>query len=470
MENDKKFVTLVSVVAAIFLTGGKLAVGLMTGSLGLLAEAAHSSLDFVASVVTFFAVRVSDKPADQEHPYGHGKIENLSALLEAVLLFVACGWIVKEAVHRILHHVEIETNALAFGMVISSILIDLWRSSALRHVARKYNSQALEADALNFTADLYSSTVVLLGLCLVSYGKHVGKPETFERADAIAALVVTALLMTVTVRLAKRAVDVLMDRAPRGISQRVEAAARAVEGVLDIHDLRVRPSGNRTFVDLHVSVPRNLGFEASHRVAETVEAAVEGAVSNCDVVVHVDPRPEDEEDLADRVRAVAVNQGVYVHDLSFHSQDSHLHLALDLEVDGNLSLDEAHLVSQRLEQSLREEIPQVHQVHTHIESRLPEVEPAEALGTDSARLAEEVREVTRTVEGVMDCHEVDIGRSDNSEFIVSLHCTFANEATIEQVHRAASAVEKELKARFPAFRRVLVHTEPGSREAARAAE
>jgi cation diffusion facilitator family transporter len=463
VQNDKKFVTLVSVLAAVLLTGGKLVVGLLTGSLGILSEAAHSGMDFIASLVTYFAVRVSDKPADFDHTYGHGKIENLSALLEALLVLAACAWIVSEAARRLFFEmVPIEVNTLAFGVVICSIVIDLWRSRALRRVAKKYNSQALEADALNFTVDLWSSSVVLGGLCLVKIGEHTRWTEHFEKADAVAAMVATVFLMSVTIRLGKRAVDVLMDRAPRGTRERVEKVARAVEGVSGVHEIRVRSSGARLFIDLHICVARNLGLEPSHRIADAVEAAVRGAVSNSNVIVHVDPRPADEEKLADRVRVVAANQSVPVHHLHFHSVNGELHLTVDLEVEAGLSLDTAHEVSKRLEQSLRAEIPELRQIHTHIEPRRSDVQPADGLGRNSRKIERQVQEVVKGMKGVLDCHEVEIGRSDDGRLMVSLHCTFPDDAKIEEVHRTASRIERALRGRFTNFREVFVHTEPRS--------
>ncbi len=470
VRNEKRFVTLVSVAAAVFLTAGKLVVGLITGSLAILSEAAHSALDGLASVMTFFAVRVSDRPADFDHAYGHGKIENLSALLQAALLLVVCLFIVREAAHRIFHrHVAVEANALAFGMVIVSIAIDLWRSRALRRAAVKYKSQALEADALNFTMDLWSSAVVLLGLGLVKYGEYTGGGEAFHLADAAAALVVTAIIFTGTVRLAKRAVDVLMDRAPAGMRRQVEMIARGVDGVIGVHHVRVRPSGNRLFIDLHVCVARNLGFEPSHRIAEAVENAVRAGVPDSDVIVHVDPRPGGEEPLADRVRVVSANIGVPVHHLHLHKQNGKVHLDLDLEVDADLSLNDAHQISRRLERSIRAEVSEIDHVHTHIEPRRVELERTDSLGADAALQAKKIREIVQGMPYVVDCHAVEVERIASGEtlpvggLVVSLHCTFAQNASIEDVHASASAIERSLKQKFPEIRRVLVHTEPAAK-------
>jgi divalent metal cation (Fe/Co/Zn/Cd) transporter len=233
-----------------------------------------------------------------------------------------------------------------------------------------------------------------------------------------------------------------------------------VEGVMSAHQIRVRPSGNRFFIDLHICVARNVGFETSHQIAEAVEAAVRKAVENSDVVVHVDPRPAGDEELSERARVIAANLGVPVHDVHFHKQDDKLHLSLDIEVDASLPLDKAHDVSKRLEQALRAGIPEVHHVHTHIEPHRPEEVKTASLGHDSSRLVEELKKAARTVKGIVDCHEVEIEDAGAKELIVSLHCTFAGGASIEQAHQAASEVERKLRSKYPAIQRVLVHTEP----------
>src|SRR5215467_7163482 len=168
MRREKRAVAGNSVLAAIAITVLKIIVGITTGSLGILSEAAHSGLDLVAALVTFFSVRVSDKPADADHQYGHGKVENFSAFLETGLLLLTCVWIVYEAIKRLMvHNVEIEPSLAAFLVMFFSIAVDTWRSRALRRIASKYDSQALQADALHFSTDIWSSSVVIIGLALV---------------------------------------------------------------------------------------------------------------------------------------------------------------------------------------------------------------------------------------------------------------------------------------------------------------
>jgi cation diffusion facilitator family transporter len=277
-----------SVAAAVALTGMKVVVGFSTGSIGILSEAAHSGLDLVAAGVTLWAVQASSRPADHDHPYGHGKIENFSALFETGLLLATCAWIAYEAIRRLLFvEAHVEATPWAFAVMAISIAIDVSRSRALLRVARKHRSQALEADALHFSTDVWSSSVVLAGLVAVRAADLLGLPW-LARADAVAALGVALIAVVVSVRLGRKAVDDLLDAAPTGLLERVAHAA-VVEGVLEVAQARVRQSGPSTFADVTVHVARGATFEEAHAVAHAAEASIRSAVEGVDVVVHVEP-------------------------------------------------------------------------------------------------------------------------------------------------------------------------------------
>lgn len=279
---EKKSVALLSVFAAVALTAGKTIVGLLTGSLGILAEALHSGLDLIAAGITYFSVRVSDKPADKEHHFGHGKIENLSALVETVLLLVTCAWIIYEAVSRLLTgRVHIDVTPWSYAVVIASIIIDYGRSRALMRAARKYNSQALEADALHFSTDIWSSAVVLLGLICANFGIYT--------ADSVAALVVAAIVITVCYRLGKRAIDVLLDRAPQGLVAIVQSAAVQMPEISSVGNIRVRTSGADVFIDIQITVDGSLPLSDAHAIADRFEAIVCSAIPRCFMQVHQEP-------------------------------------------------------------------------------------------------------------------------------------------------------------------------------------
>jgi cation diffusion facilitator family transporter len=288
-EHEKRRAALSSVFAAIGLTFFKLVVGLMTGSLGILSEAAHSGLDLVAALVTFFAVRISGKPADKAHQYGHGKIENLSALIETLLLLVTCVWIIYEALQRLfVKSVEVDASIWAFLVMIVSIVIDYSRSRMLINAARKHNSQALEADALHFSTDIWSSSVVILGLICVKLGELSPDLAFLSRADALSALGVAIIVIVVSVKLGKRAVQALIDTAPPGLAEEVERAVKAVPGVLGCHQVRVRGSGPELFVDVHVTLDGEQSLDEAHSLTDEIEKAVQQLAPGIDVTIHAE--------------------------------------------------------------------------------------------------------------------------------------------------------------------------------------
>jgi cation diffusion facilitator family transporter len=302
-EREKNLVALTSVGAAVLLTSMKVVVGLTTGSIGILSEAAHSGIDLVAALMTFWAVRASSKPPDSDHLYGHGKIENFSALFETGLLLATCVWIAYEAGKRLfLGGVHVEATPWAFGVMIVSIVIDVSRSRALARIARRHRSQALEADALHFSTDVWSSTVVILGLLGVLLSHRTGL-EWLARADSIAALGVSAIAALVSIRLGRKAVDDLLDAAPTGTLEAIARSAAAVDGVVSVSQVRVRRSGPRTFADVILQVARGLPVEQAHVIAHRAEDAIHGAVLDVDVMVHTEPAEIEAEPAATTARA-----------------------------------------------------------------------------------------------------------------------------------------------------------------------
>ena len=289
-QKEKRSAALSSVIAAIGLTTFKIVIGVLTNSLGILAEAAHSALDLAAAAMTFFAVRMSDKPADHEHQFGHGKIENLSALFETGLLLATSGWIIYEAVDRLFHtEADVEISVWSFLVMGTSIVIDYTRSRILYRAAEKYNSQALEADALHFSTDIWSSSVVILGLIGVTIARSFPTLGWLHQADAVAALVVALIVIFVSGELGWRTITALLDTAPRGMSERIKQTVEALEGVDDCHAVRIRPSGARWFVDLHVTMDGGTTLNDAHTMTETIEKRVQTLLPYSDVTVHVEP-------------------------------------------------------------------------------------------------------------------------------------------------------------------------------------
>lgn len=281
-SKEKKAIALTSVIAAVFLTSFKLVIGFLTGSLGILSEALHSGLDLVAAIITMLAVRFSDVPPDEGHNYGHGKIENYSALMETILLVITCVWIIYEASHRLITgKVHIEVTVWSFIVIVTSIVVDVSRSRALYKVAKKHDSQALEADALHFSTDIWSSAVVLFGL--------IGASLNFYYADSIAALIVAIIVLSVSYRLGKKSFDALVDKAPTGLTEKINRILKEIPDVKVFHDIKVRESGPYKFVDLNIHVDKNITIERAHEISHRVEEAINKSIKNVKVMVHAEP-------------------------------------------------------------------------------------------------------------------------------------------------------------------------------------
>jgi cation diffusion facilitator family transporter len=289
-DKEKKEAALSSVVAAVGLTTFKIIVGILTGSLGILAEAAHSALDLIAALVTLFAVRISGRPADKEHNYGHGKVENLSALFETVLLLITAVWIIYEAVQRLFFkNVEVELSIWAFVVMAVSIGIDFTRSRILYAAARKHNSQALEADALHFSTDIWSSSVVILGLVCLWIGRKFPALAFLDKADSVAAIIVAIIVIYVSIEMGIRTITGLLDTAPSGLAEKIQAVVEAVPGVENCHAVRLRYSGPRLYVDTHILVDGNRTLSDVHDLTEKIELAVQSIAPGADVTVHPEP-------------------------------------------------------------------------------------------------------------------------------------------------------------------------------------
>src|SRR5216110_1382787 len=407
MRAEKRGVAGNSVLAAIAVTTLKIAVGLATGSLGILSEAAHSGLDLVAAIITLFSVQVSDKPADADHQYGHGKVENFSAFIETGLLLLTCIWIVYEAFKRLFfHHVEIEPSLAAFVVMFFSMIVDYWRSRALGRIAAKYDSQALEADALHFSTDIWSSGVVVLGLLLVMIGRTYGIGWL---RDAVAALVVAGVVVYVSWRLARRTIDALLDAAPAGVRGRIIAAVRRVDGLLEIDRVRIRRAGNRYFADLSIGLARNVTFQRSEQVSDAVTAAIHDVLPDADVVVHSIPRAVNTENIFDRVRAVATLHNLNVHDVSVQDLRGSLHVEQHLELDERLSLKEAHDRVTLLESEIRHDVPEISSILTHIESEPATIETGDEVARD-ANLEKRLKAIAAEFPEILDMHDVQMKR------------------------------------------------------------
>jgi len=452
--SEKERVALGSIGASAALTIAKAVVGLATGSLAILSEAAHSLIDLAATLMTYFAVRIADKPADKEHPYGHGKMESVSALAETALLFVLSGVVLWEAVQRLFggHGHPVEATAAAFGVIAISIAIDFLRARVLSRVAAKTSSQALEADALHFSSDMWSSAAVLLGLVGVRLGHGW--------ADSAAAIVVALFVCLAGWRLGRRTVDTLTDTAPAGVAERIAAIARKVRNVVTVDRVRAREVGATVFGEIEVGASRTLPLDRVEKLKADIEAAVKAALPNAEIGVIVTPRALSDETVMERVMVIARNRALAVHHVTVHAIADRLSISLDLELDGALSLAAAHDIADGLEAAIRDELGPAVEVETHIEP----LQMERSAGRDAApeRVAEvaaALAEIAATAGVLRNIHDVRV-RDTADRQVVNFHCDVDPKRTVADVHELVDELERGLRRRFPAIKRVVGHAEP----------
>jgi cation diffusion facilitator family transporter len=453
-SREKESAALSSIFASTALTIAKAVAAVFTGSLGLLSEAIHGLLDVGATVMTYFAVKIADKPADEEHHYGHAKIESVAALAETGLLFVASGWIIWEAAQRLTGHGgDVEVGFIAIGVVVTSIVVDFFRARHLEKVAKATNSQALEADALHFSSDMWSSAVVLVGLGFVYFG--------FPLGDAIAAIGVSGFICLAGWRLGKRTIDSLMDAAPEGAADRLRDIVDRVPGVVLVERVRARPAGPMVFVDLEVAVSRTRSLEDTAEIKTAILAAIAAEMPEAETSVVIHPRALDDETVHERIMVIARNRALAIHHLTVQSlPGGRLSVSFDLEVDGRMALEAAHEIASNLEDAIADELGPDVEVETHIEPIT--VDRLAGFDADAATVAE----ITRDLEDaaarggvVREVHAVRV-RATEEGIIVNFHCRADPSISIADLHTAIDDVERSVRATRRAVRRVIGHGEP----------
>ncbi len=455
---EKKLAALGSVGSAVILVSLKAFLAAATGSLGILSEALHSILDLVAAVITYLSIRVSAKPADAQHLYGHGKVENFSAFVETGLLLLTAVFIIWEAIERLLfREVRIRPSLPAIFILLLGAGIDLVRARALGRVAKKYPSEALEADALHFSTDVWSTLVVVVGITTAWLGEKLNR-EWLGHADAIAALGVAGVILWIGSRLGKRTLDALLDVAPSGLKEEIARAVGGLEGVLSADRVRVRRAGQRYFVDVTISVPRTASLEQAHATSDAVERRIAQIVPS-DVVVHMEPRARSGENLFESIRAMAQRRGLSVHELAAHQFDGRLFIELHLEVDERATLREAHRLASELEDDILRGADSGAWVNIHIEPLGAKIAGAEEMRDLSKSIQEFVNSMQAEYHELADCHEVHV-RNVEHRILASCHCTMEGRLPITEVHDITAALEDRIKERFPQIHRVTIHPEP----------
>ncbi|WP_027531135.1 cation diffusion facilitator family transporter [Bradyrhizobium sp. WSM3983] len=451
-QHDKTSVAAISILASGGMAVAKFVVGIAIGSLALISEALHSSIDLVATIITWAVVRISDKPADHEHHYGHGKLESISALGVTALLYVLAGGILVQSYSHLREGTPPPTiSAVPFVVLVVDIVVNLWRARALHRAARETRSEALAADALHFASDVMGSCAVIVGLILAAFG--------FWWGDAAAAAVVAVMIAALGLRMASSTVQTLVDRAPEGALEKATAAIRGVPGVIDVERLRVRMVGATTFIDSIVNVPRTYPIDRVEEIKRNAQAAVSKTFGDADLAFTAVPVVRDNETVRDRIMVIAHNSGLAIHHVTVHDLVAKLIVGIDLEVNADMQLEAAHDVANTLEQNIQEEFGADVEVDVHIEPLEPEL----PFGVDAApeRVQTIAAALTEYAAGgeIHDIHNVRVRDTEGGE-IVNFHCRAMPSMTVIKVHEQVDAIERRLRRAFPSVKRVISHAEP----------
>lgn len=453
--NVKERVALFSVVAAVLLTVTKLIVGYVTNSLGIISEALHSSIDLIAAVMTLVAVRASARPPDDEHMYGHEKVESLSSLGETVLLFVTCIWIVYEAINRLwFHDVHVSLGPSALAVMLLSVVVDFTRSRALLRTAKVYKSAALEADGIHFSTDLISSIVVIIGILLTMTG--------FPDFDSYAALGVAAVTAYIGYRLLKKSLFTLMDGAPTGISDIVKEEIMAVPGIHKVEKVRVRGSGPITFIEATVLIDQFITMEQGHHLTDLAEDRIRAVIPSSDIILHAEPICLEDATLEDRIRAVASTMAEIksVHNIAFTEGPTGRMVELHIELDGELTVDEAHELAKRLEGMVKALDPCIDMVASHIEPVGCPACAGEVSEIKKKIVERTLDHITGQFPEVLACRDLHVHLTKNG-LRVYLCCQFDPHMSVAQAHEVATKLEAHIRSRHEEIEKVTIRVEPG---------
>ncbi len=453
MSGIKETAAFNSILASAGLAIGKFAAAISSGSLAMLSDALHALLDVGATILTYFAVRIGAKPADERHPYGHGKVEAVAALVETGLLFLVAVYVAVEAISRMRSGApEISHSILAYAVLGISIVVDIVRSRSLMRIARQTKSQALEADAMHFSSDLVSSTLVLIGLLVSAWGFHQG--------DLLAAIGVSIFIAIAGWRLGKRTIDTLMDAVPHGLSQHVEQIAADVPGVARVEGVRVRAVGPEIFGDINIGVARTLPHDRVSAIKDDVIAKLQVEYPGSSVVVTTAPLALDDETVLERVLHVAAMMRRPVHHVTIQRLDERLSVSLDLEVDARLSLSAGHAIATELERAVVAELGEGVEVEVHLEPlEVRALEGSDVPPEEVTRIADALRIIASSGSAISHIHDVRVRRTE-AGLVVNYHCYADPNRSVLDVHDHVDAFERAVRQGLPEIGRVVGHAEP----------
>ncbi len=464
MKNNKQRAAFSSVIAAVFLTLIKIIVGILIGSLGILSEALHSGLDLCAAVITLFAVKYSDKPADRDHHYGHGKIESFSALLETVLLFVTCAWIIHEAVQKLFFGKSVEIIGSQWGILtmIIAIGVDLGRVKVLKEVSHEHRSQALEADAIHFSSDIWSSSAVIAGLVCVWVGSYFKIPY-LQYADPIAALGVALLVIKVSFKLGKETIDVLLDTAPKGMQDKILNEIKNINGIIDINTIRIRPSGAEYFININIGVDKNKSHNELNTIVHEIRNKIEAVISNSDISVStfpVDVFENQGDKIYNDVSKIVARFPICtnVHNIKVYEVQGKKKIAAHIELKEDISLKQSHELEHKIQSTIEDELVEIDEASIHFQC-FEKIDEAEEITETRKDIIENILESTNKMSESINCHDIRL-YTKNNKISTFLHCELKEDYSIDNLDKLSRKITNQLKDNIECIDSVHIHFEP----------
>lgn len=451
-QKAKRRAALISIISAILLTVIKIILAITTNSLAILVLAVDSFLDIAGSGTTFFSVRISGRPPDYDHQYGHGKIENLGSLIITTIILGTVGLLVYESINRLIFNsTAISLSLIVVIGIIVSIIVDIILSVYLKRTATRYNSQVLEANSLQFRMDIWTQSVVIFGLIFVNMG--------YNNADSIIAIIISGFIAYSGIKMGMKSIDVLLDRAPTNLVKKIGKIVKKVEGVIQFENLRIRTSGPKTFVDMNILVPRIFSIEKAHNIASEVEDRVKGAVLNADVLVHVEAEEGDKK-IIDKITQISSDmQGIIgIHDLWVRKLEKLIEIDVHIQVNPNITLSKAHNISTIFEEKLDEEFNNT-SITIYIDTEDARINYQKPARTELSRLKKLVKITVSNIDDVSSCSNINVKHIGN-EFHVSISCTLKKDLKMKDAHKVAENIEEKIIASEMRIRKVFVHTEP----------
>jgi cation diffusion facilitator family transporter len=454
--NQRTGAVTLSVVSNTTLIVLKIVIGVYTGSVSIISEAIHSSTDLLAAIIAFFAIRSAVRPPDEQHPYGHGKLESLAATVEALLIVAAAGLITFEAARRLYYGAVIENVEWGIGVMAFSSAVNFAVSRHLFRVAQRTESPALSADAWHLATDLYTALGVGIGLVIV-------RLTGIKAFDPLVAIGVALFILKAAWDIARGALADLLDESlPESNQARIRAVLDAHRQLYsNVRVMRTRRAGGGRRVYVALEFPPTVSMADAHAVTEHLEQEIRVIYPGSSVTVEAEAPSSAETpgNAIETVERVARRLGVPVHHVSAYASDGRFNLSLHLEVDPALSLADAHSLATRLEDELRREIPRLARVDTHIEPSSRQVQPDQEQVRARAQVQAALQEMAEHIPQVRGVHDIQV-RTSEGNLTVSLHCALDGSVSIGEAHRISDEIVEGLKHRLPQVQSVLVHTEP----------